>query len=123
MVGAKERAEEYLDSAILNGDCLEHGGYSGDRGYVTVRFRGKNYKAHRFIYHNLCSELGPGDVVHHKCSNRSCINPEHLQVVTASENTAEMLERNTYLRRIRQRDVRIEELEVEIAELKAMVVA
>lgn len=41
-----------------------------------------------------------GKVVHHKCANRICCNPEHLQLVTNLDNTAEMLERNHMLKRI-----------------------
>lgn len=52
--------------------------------------------------------------MHHKCANRACINPKHLQAVTAESNTAEMLERNFLQARIR-------ELEMENKSLKVMV--
>lgn len=39
--------------------------------------------------------------VHHKCANSMCVNPEHLQVVTVQENSAEMLERRWYKERIK----------------------
>jgi hypothetical protein len=38
--------------------------------------------------------------VHHVCANRACVNPDHLQPVTHYDNTAEMLARTYYLRRI-----------------------
>ncbi len=38
--------------------------------------------------------------VHHRCAVRACCNPDHLQLVTQRENTAEMFERNYYIRRI-----------------------
>ena len=37
--------------------------------------------------------LPQGAVVHHRCSNKRCLNPEHLQVTTAQANNAEWLER------------------------------
>ncbi|MCZ1019427.1 HNH endonuclease [Streptomyces noursei] len=109
-MSAVQRAKKYLDAAQPEQGCLVHPGHKGDRGYITVRFRGRNEKAHRFIYRNLVQELNPGDVVHHKCANRSCINPDHLQAVTAGESTAEMLERNFYLQEISKKDAEIEHL-------------
>ena len=47
---------------------------------------------------------------HHTCGVPACINPEHLQPVTHSQNTAEMLARRTYVKRI-------EELESELRRL------
>jgi len=37
---------------------------------------------------------------HHKCANRRCVNPDHLQPVTHRENAAEMLARQSLLSRI-----------------------
>lgn len=37
---------------------------------------------------------------HHMCANTKCVNPDHLQPVTHRENIAEMLARNSYLKRI-----------------------
>jgi hypothetical protein len=39
---------------------------------------------------------------HHMCANPTCVNPEHLQPVTHKENTAEMLARHSYLKRIQE---------------------
>lgn len=38
--------------------------------------------------------------IHHKCANRDCVNPDHLEPVTHAANMAEMLARSTYLSRI-----------------------
>ncbi|MFI6684950.1 HNH endonuclease signature motif containing protein [Streptomyces sp. NPDC050485] len=116
----RERAEWYVNRASPEGDCLTHGLHR-DRGYATVRYEGRNEKAHRFVYRHLVQELGPGDVVHHKCGNRACIKPDHLQCVTAQENTAEMLERNFYRKRIEELEIEKQELEMANADLKAMV--
>jgi len=39
---------------------------------------------------------------HHICANSMCVNPDHLQPVTHRENLAEMLARQSYLKRIRE---------------------
>jgi hypothetical protein len=36
------------------------------------------------------------------CANSKCVNPEHLEPVTAAANMAEMLARNYLVRRIRE---------------------
>jgi hypothetical protein len=80
-------------------------------GYGSIGVNGRTRRAHRIAYELL---VGPTDqtlVLHHKCGNRRCVNPEHLQEISYHENTAEMLERNTYLKRIK-------ELEAENARLK-----
>lgn len=44
---------------------------------------------------------------HHMCANTKCVNPDHLQPVTYRENTAEMLARNSYLKRIAELEAAI----------------
>lgn len=57
--------------------------------------------AHRIAYMLSSGETLPPHVsVHHKCGNRRCVEPAHLQAVRPHENTAEMLERKYYKARI-----------------------
>lgn len=64
-------------------------------GYGQVVFNRTVKMPHRLVMGDP-----PGMVVHHVCTVRNCANPDHLQVVTPEENTAEMMLRNFYLRRI-----------------------
>ncbi|MCY0945364.1 HNH endonuclease signature motif containing protein [Streptomyces antarcticus] len=92
---------------------MEHHAVQGRSEYGTLSFEGKSYAAHRFVYASLVQEIPDGLAIHHKCANRSCINPKHLQAVTARENTAEMLERNFYVNQIRKKDAEIARLRLE----------
>jgi hypothetical protein len=43
--------------------------------------------AHRLAYSVFVGPIPKGMVIDHKCHNRSCINPQHLEVVTNRENS------------------------------------
>jgi len=45
-----------------------------------------NRLAHRWSYEHTYGPIERGKVIHHKCENKMCVNPEHLQQVTVSYN-------------------------------------
>lgn len=52
-----------------------------------VRFKGRQLPAYRFIFCILNEvKAGYDDVVRHRCNNRRCINPEHLEIGSRGEN-------------------------------------
>jgi hypothetical protein len=50
--------------------------------------------AHRWAYKNCIGELLPEELVRHKCDNRLCVNPDHLDKGAAIDNVNDMLLRN-----------------------------
>ena len=56
---------------------------------VTVIVDGKQrfIYAHRAAYEALIGPIPAGKQLDHLCRNRMCVNPEHLEPVTAKENT------------------------------------
>jgi hypothetical protein len=85
-----------LERATVVGDCWLWPRRNSD-GYASTRVAGEQlYRAVTRVAHGL----KPGEQAHHKCANRSCVNPDHLQPVSSLENTAEMFQRNFYLKRI-----------------------
>jgi len=62
-------------------------------GYSEVERNYKRMKSHRLI-DEQCFGLIPRDkVVGHKCDNKMCINPEHLELGTPGENSQDMVKR------------------------------
>lgn len=50
-------------------------------------------KAHRLSYIAFRGPVDDRLVIDHKCSNPSCVNPDHLEPVTSAENTRRWSER------------------------------
>lgn len=81
-------------------------------GYYDYHFHGKNYKMHRFIYEIKYGKITNGLIVRHKCDNRLCINPEHLELGTKKDNAWDCISRgrkpigeNTVMAKLTESDV------------------
>ena len=62
----------------------------GSQSAATTKDGKKKVEMHRYIYFVLNDldycDPPKGMVVHHTCTNRACGNPEHLELVTRSQN-------------------------------------
>lgn len=68
--------------------CWNWSGGSTTKGYGTYFISGKKQYAHRLSWANHNGEMPPkGMQIDHTCFNRSCVNPQHLDLVTLTENT------------------------------------
>ena len=81
---AGERVEALLENTEeTEGGCL----VTPTKRYAKTQFGGLSWPAYRFI---LCVDQGvsvpSAIVVRHRCHNRRCINPEHLQFGTQADN-------------------------------------
>ena len=92
--------EFFLKHTKENGDCLEWTRCFNTDGYPRCAWNGSsNGKVHRIVYELVHKKDITGLVVRHKCDNPKCLNPEHLEIGTPSDNTKDRDERNrTYKR-------------------------
>lgn len=75
-------------------DCWAWTASYGPFGYGQYRIpQGKNWRAHRLAYVLTHGEIPEGAVIMHTCDNRTCVNPQHLQVGTQKQNLVDMARR------------------------------
>ncbi len=71
---------------ITDNGCWEWQGAIDKDGYGFFTI-GKLMRAHRASYLLFKGELTKGLQIDHLCRNRPCVNPNHLEEVTAKTNT------------------------------------
>lgn len=73
--------------------CWLYHGSKAHFGYGVLFFgkEGREVRAHRFAWELLRGPIPAGLWVLHRCDVPSCVNPDHLFLGTAKDNTADMI--------------------------------
>lgn len=84
----REKLEAY--SRVSPSGCWEWQRAKAGNGYgiISVGHQRSAY-AHRVSYFMFNAPISEGMLVRHKCDNPGCINPEHLEVGTQSDNMSD----------------------------------
>lgn len=95
---------------ISPSDCHLWTGALIKKGYGVMLFRGGHRYAHRSSYEVYKGEIPKGMFVCHSCDVRNCINPSHLWLGTAKDNSQDMIKKGR--RKIGYRNLKLTSLEV-----------
>lgn len=74
--------EVFWEKVDKSGDCWTWTAYLKPDGYGFVKFGGRCQQAHRVAYELLVGPIPDGLEIDHRCRNRACVNPAHLEPVT-----------------------------------------
>lgn len=87
----EQRLDNYIDKT---GDCWlwTIGTFNYGYGRLSIQ-KGKQVRAHRFIYEMVFGKIPDGLNVLHKCDNPRCVKPKHLYLGTQKDNVADMMNR------------------------------
>lgn len=79
--------------------CWDWTGFKDREGRGRFYVRGRQQFAYRIAYEEWVGPIPEGLVLDHLCQNPTCINPKHLEPVTAGENTTRHFNSLTHCRK------------------------
>lgn len=100
-MGRYVRTEEELKEYLLSNVIENHEGCwlwrlsCFARGYGQQKHANKNWTTHRLSYHLFVGEIPEEMIVRHRCGNRLCCNPLHLETGTNKDNYNDSVKHDT----------------------------
>lgn len=68
--------------------CWVWTGSTDSSGYAKIKMRQRTVQVHRYVWVKAHGEITDDLTIDHLCDrHRNCINPDHMELVTRSENS------------------------------------
>lgn len=100
------------DSTVDENGCWNWNRSIDKYGYPRASLGGRaNRPLHRASLEMRYGKPLGSQQAHHICSNTRCVNPNHIEPATASQNVGEMLARKSYERRIKELENELRKLD------------
>lgn len=89
----KALLEKIFSKIYVKNDCWEYTGKRSKKkhNYGKLKFKQKEWQAHRLIYLAKHGEIPVGKCVCHTCDNPPCVNPDHLFLGEHRVNVNDMI--------------------------------
>jgi len=78
--------QQFWDKVDKTSSCWNYTAYRNELGYGKYTAERNTMYAHRFSYMITKGDIPQDMTLDHLCKNPSCVNPEHLEIVTMKEN-------------------------------------
>ena len=101
-----------------NSGCWLWTGPVDESGYGRFRIGRSKVRVHRLSYEMHCDAIPAGMVVRHRCDVPGCVNPDHLEIGTPSDNVQDKVARGRQARGERLPSVKL--TEEDVRSIKAM---
>lgn len=77
----------FKNKILMIGDCWAWAAFVRPDGYAIINWNGKrSHYAHRAVYELLVGPIPESLTLDHRCRNRMCVNPAHLEPISFTEN-------------------------------------
>jgi len=87
--------ERFFKMVDKTDSCWLWKGSKNTYGYGQISINSKQKTCHRFSWLLAGNTILEGHVIRHKCRNRHCVNPEHLETGTHQENALDRVRDGT----------------------------